>query len=60
MKQEKKNELNPYYTQWVHKGKLYSETIYAKSKKQAEKMLESKKLTEHIVGYDPNTVLLDD
>lgn len=42
-----------FITHYKHKGKTLGCEIYAKSRKQAEKILKSKRETEEIIGYDP-------
>ncbi|MCX7549269.1 hypothetical protein [Xanthomarina sp. F2636L] len=49
-----------YITEYVSEGKRYGGSIFAMSKKEAEKKLEDKRLTERIVGYDPETLYLND
>ena len=48
-----------FITNYKHKGKTFGCEIYAKSWKQAEKILKSKRETEKIVGYDPTIEYLN-
>lgn len=61
MKTEKhKEKWYKFITEWVSNGKRYSDSIFAKSRQEAEHLLRDKKLTERIVGYDPEKSYLFD
>tara|TARA_R110002050_G_scaffold284603_1_gene433850 strand:+ start:2917 stop:3084 length:168 start_codon:yes stop_codon:yes gene_type:complete len=42
-----------FITEYEFNGIKYSDIIIAKSEKEAEEILKSKKQTEFILGYDP-------
>jgi len=56
---EKENYFR-FATEYVSEGKRYGENIFAKNRAEAEKLLMDKKLTERIVGHDPDTIILFD
>lgn len=60
MKKETQKEYFKFVTEYIHDGKKYGSTLFAENKKEAEKQLQSKRETERILGYDPNTVYLND
>lgn len=48
-----------FITEYISNGKKYGGEIYAENKKDAERKLEDKRLTERIIGYDPEILYVE-
>ncbi|WP_445957861.1 hypothetical protein [Yeosuana sp.] len=53
-------EYFEFITEYIHDGKKYGSSVFAKNKEEAERQLISKRETERIIGYDSTKVYLHD
>ena len=58
MKDNTQKEYFEFITEYIHDGKKYGSSIFAKNKEEAERQLISKRETERIIGYDSTKVYL--
>lgn len=49
-----------FYTEYVSNGKRYGSSVFARNEKEAEILLSDKRLTERILGCDPEKPILLD
>lgn len=56
----KKEPHYEFFTEYVSQGKRYGNSIFAKDRAEAERLLRDKRLTERITGYDPENPILYD